>query len=353
MREIDEFVKLSRFAGERVDLTQAGGGNSSVKTADNTMHIKASGFLLSEVTAEKAFASLCLSDLQQIWNDPHLPPTAEKRAREAYANQAVEKARKTFTYKPSIETLLHAAIPYTFVLHTHPVAVTTFTCRSNWKEELSRYFPDALYVPYATPGLELTLQLLKEMQKEKNEASLVFLQNHGLIISGNDPEKICLRYNEVGDVLAKAAGLNLEHYKTTNLISQLVNQFSGKQQIAYLVEDVFIQQLCQSGNPVLFTPPFGPDTYVFGGKIPLWLPDLNNHQALLEYKKQYHEFPKVIIWDKKVYCLADHVKKAKEMEEVMKFHWMAASKAHSIQYLSNEEMDYLGNWDAEKYRQSL
>ena len=31
MNELDKFVQISKYAGERFDLIQAGGGNSSVK----------------------------------------------------------------------------------------------------------------------------------------------------------------------------------------------------------------------------------------------------------------------------------------------------------------------------------
>ncbi len=43
MNEMNDFIKISKYAGERFDLTQAGGGNSSVKNDDGTMYIKASG----------------------------------------------------------------------------------------------------------------------------------------------------------------------------------------------------------------------------------------------------------------------------------------------------------------------
>ena len=47
--ELNDFIEISKFAGERFDLVQAGGGNSSVKNDNGTMFIKASGTCLSEV----------------------------------------------------------------------------------------------------------------------------------------------------------------------------------------------------------------------------------------------------------------------------------------------------------------
>ena len=58
MNEITNLVRISKYAGERFDLIQAGGGNSSVKLSDNSMLIKASGFLLSDLTFERGYAKV-------------------------------------------------------------------------------------------------------------------------------------------------------------------------------------------------------------------------------------------------------------------------------------------------------
>ena len=40
MSEIKNLIKLSKYAGMREDIVQAGGGNTSVKIDDKTMFIK-------------------------------------------------------------------------------------------------------------------------------------------------------------------------------------------------------------------------------------------------------------------------------------------------------------------------
>ena len=49
MKNMKSFIYLSRYAGMREDLVQAGGGNSSVKLSRTKMLIKASGFQMSEI----------------------------------------------------------------------------------------------------------------------------------------------------------------------------------------------------------------------------------------------------------------------------------------------------------------
>lgn len=44
------FIQISKYAGMRNDLAQAGGGNTSVKLDDRVMLVKSSGFQLADVS---------------------------------------------------------------------------------------------------------------------------------------------------------------------------------------------------------------------------------------------------------------------------------------------------------------
>ena len=61
--------------------------------------------------------------------------------------------------------------------------VNALTCRKNGKDILIKLFPDALIVPYATPGVELAKAYFAEYKKYKlihqDEPKYVFLMNHG------------------------------------------------------------------------------------------------------------------------------------------------------------------------------
>ena len=58
MIELKNFVEISRYAGERFDLVQAAGGNTSVKLKNSEMLIKASGFLLSDVAENNGYSKV-------------------------------------------------------------------------------------------------------------------------------------------------------------------------------------------------------------------------------------------------------------------------------------------------------
>ena len=64
---LKEFSRVSKTAGARADYVQGGGGNTSVKFANGLMAIKASGFCLSDIEPDKAYAVLDGADLRNFY----------------------------------------------------------------------------------------------------------------------------------------------------------------------------------------------------------------------------------------------------------------------------------------------
>jgi len=110
MSRMNQFIAMSRYAGERFDLVQAGGGNTSVKSDDGSMLIKASGWLLSEVEPGKGYVQvdnrLVLALLEQSGTLPD-----DRRDRdELVARQIGDAVMASGSLRPSIETLLHSQL---------------------------------------------------------------------------------------------------------------------------------------------------------------------------------------------------------------------------------------------------
>ena len=59
---MQDFIKISKYAGMRNDLAQAGGGNTSVKLDDHIMLVKSSGFQLADVSEQAGYSRV---DLRQ------------------------------------------------------------------------------------------------------------------------------------------------------------------------------------------------------------------------------------------------------------------------------------------------
>ena len=90
--------------------------------------------------------------------------------------------------RPSIETLLHAFLPFTHIDHTHADATNFFACAADG-ERLARecFGDDLVWVPYRRPGFGLAREVALAVRAHP-QASLVILAKHGLITWGETDE---------------------------------------------------------------------------------------------------------------------------------------------------------------------
>ncbi|MDG0794539.1 class II aldolase/adducin family protein [Cohnella ginsengisoli] len=356
MNELKQLIQMSKYAGERLDLIQAGGGNSSVKFEDGTMAIKASGFLLSDLSENRGYSIVNNQLVTSIMESPQIVASEDKKSKESISNTLLKDTILTPDFRPSIETYLHALLAK-YTLHTHPIAVNALTALPDWEERLLNIFgPDILLVEYDTPGIELALRLKKRyevyMQTHSIKPSIVFLQNHGLIASSDSFEDIQKITEEVTERLEHYLGTSFARYRNVNKVSKAVNRIHGSDRIAYLSEDRIIQEMLASPSPLLSHTPYFPDGLVFlGYKVVQTDWDELDHKIEL-YIQKYMEEPKAIVIEGSMYLIAANVRKAKEMEDVLKLHLLAIQLSPGIVHtLPLDELKYLGNWEAEKFRQ--
>ncbi len=343
-----QLVAISKYAGARFDLAQAGGGNSSIKSIDGLMYIKSSGCGLCEVAVDKNIATVDLQKVKSILSNSALLLTRDKRAREIITSNLMKDATLDEN-RPSIETLLHSLM-YKHTLHTHPIVVGLVVSQKNWIQILETIFAENEYVAvcYETPGIELALRLDQEIKTYGKIPKITFLQNHGLIISSNDYAEISFLTEMVIEKIETYYNLDMAIYKTTNQIIDLLNKIKLTDNIAYVSDDVVINDfLSKISIPV----PFCPDVFVYCGFKIVFLKNINDLESLETYLQEFHELPKVLILNNRMYFIALSIKKAKEMEEVMKFHLIIQNQSQNLTLLPLEELAYLNNWEAEKYRQ--
>ncbi len=355
MNNLDAFVSISRYAGERFDLVQAGGGNSSVKLDDGTMLIKASGYLLSDVEKNTGYSTVNTQYIASIVKNAQLLGLNDKREREALTASLVIKATCDGASRPSIETLLHSFL-LKYTLHTHPIVVNMIVMQKNWRELLQNIFHDdeIALVEYQTPGIELALALHNKIKACKVIPNIIFLKNHGLIISSSNAEKIETYTEYVIEKIEKYLQLNMHKYKIVSKISKMINKIDHQNNIAYFTEDICINESLKTNKQLFFMPPFCPDILVYCGVNAVEILDLENTKSILEYKIQHFVLPKIIIYRNQLFIIAKNIKKAKEIEDVLKFHVITLNNMYSnVDFLETDEITYLANWEAEKYRQKL
>jgi len=356
MIELKNFIKISKYAGERFDLVQAGGGNSSVKFNNNEMIIKASGVLLSEVNENSGYSRVDIKKIRHILHNKNVTNDKIKINRETHSKNLIKDATLDKSNRPSIETLLHSTL-YKYTLHTHPIVVNMILIQKEWKNIILSIFKskDVALVPYRTPGIELAIELERVINKFEVIPKIIFLQNHGLIVSSSQPEEIQLLTDLVLNKIEQYLELDMSRYKLTNKISDLINTIKENSEITYLVEDDYLNQQLIEKKRLFMETPFFPDSVVFCGASVFILKDLSNTSEFDNYIAKYNELPKVIIFKNYIFLRALNIKKAKEIEEVLKFQIMVLEKnlKNEKNFLNIEEVDYLTNWEAEKYRKKI
>jgi len=183
-----QLVARSRRLGADRSVCNWGGGNTSAKAEETdfrgrrarVLWVKGSGSDLATVK-EASFTGLYLDDI--------LPLIERERMSDAemvayLAHCFFEPGRP----RPSIETLLHAFLPFAHIDHTHADATNFLACAADGERLARECFGDALvWIPYRRPGFGLARAVALAV-REHPQAKLVMLAKHGLITWGESDE---------------------------------------------------------------------------------------------------------------------------------------------------------------------
>jgi rhamnose utilization protein RhaD (predicted bifunctional aldolase and dehydrogenase) len=189
---------LSASIGSNPHLTQAAGGNTSLKVGD-TLWIKASGTWLKDATAEDIMVPVAMSPLLSAVE--RRDPTADTP--QAFAIDALN-ARKL---RPSIETTVHALMPQRVVLHVHCVDTISLAVQSDCEAEIAKRLSDFqwAFVPYRRPGLPLAQEIAERLRPG---VDVLILGNHGLVVAAEnvaEAERLLRRVTMLLERPARAA----------------------------------------------------------------------------------------------------------------------------------------------------
>src|SRR5947207_1711954 len=119
---INELRRMSARVGSNILLTQAAGGNSSIKQ-DDVLWVKASGMWLADAEDRDVFVPISLSGARAaLADDDERMPLAD---------------RHDSALRASIETSLHALMPHPVVLHVHSVNTIAWSVRTDAGDKLA------------------------------------------------------------------------------------------------------------------------------------------------------------------------------------------------------------------------
>lgn len=192
----DELLALTRALGEPArDLAILAEGNTSQRLPDGRIAVKASGTSLATATRGD-FVVLDVDPLVEVVRSPSATQADLSDALDAGEHEGVRR-------RASIDALLHVGAqvfaPTAFVGHTHPTAVVgvlaSVHAATAWDQHV--YSDEAvvvgrpLYVPYATPGIDLGRVYLASLERYVGEhgelPTLVLLGNHGIVVHAPSP----------------------------------------------------------------------------------------------------------------------------------------------------------------------
>lgn len=199
---LETLAYRSNLLGADRSVANYGGGNTSVKATEldhagreiEVLWVKGSGSDLADITADR-FTGLRLAEIASLMEREEMPDE-EMVAYLAKCQLAPDMPRG------SIETLLHAFVPYPHVDHTHADAVNMICCAENG-EALARecYGDEAVWIPYIRPGFTLSKQV-GEAVRDNPQVKLILLAKHGLVTWGETAEQ---SYTRTIDTINRAA----------------------------------------------------------------------------------------------------------------------------------------------------
>jgi HAD superfamily hydrolase (TIGR01549 family) len=347
--EINKLVNMCKIYGERFDFTQAGGGNISVKfnfDKEIITIIKASGYCLSDVSNNNGYTIINNNKINEYVNN--LIMNEDKNIIENKTKNFI-KSQILFNCKlrPSIETPMHSLF-YKYTVHLHPIQCNIILTKKNGKEIIKNLFPNSLIIDYYTPGIELS----KNIQLKYSGEKIIFLLNHGLIVTSNSSEEIDSLIKEIINIVEEYINnnmnlqINFDKYKVVNKMSLIYESVYKSKFTSYLVEDEIVKK--NIDNLKILNNVSIPDKLVYCGNNIINLSKIGDLKNIL---KDYNHIPVIIKFNNNLYIISKSLKKCKDIVDVLKSHLLFSSDNDNL--LDIQEIDYLINWEAEKYRQNL
>ncbi|MCK4850785.1 MAG: class II aldolase [Phycisphaerae bacterium] len=404
LKDVDELVRLSMGAGEDPSLVQAAGGNTSVKSADGkVLYVKASGTPLGQMSRGRGWLAMDREALNELLAEESLAGKPVSEAKELVAEGLLaaridcskdhaglaELETEAGKVRPSVESLLHAAISGRVVLHTHPPALNGLLCSVGAQRMVGAFREvcgqEPLWVIYTEPGYQLAKRL-EELgndyaQRHGQEARFMFLGNHGLFVSAHSGEAALADTHRVLDFLpqvvelARDQGLavgqdsgevpewaEVEERQLQEFMSKLEVELGkrGMDQTLMWQESEQLVQFSQQGNVAeLLCGASTPEGVLYCGRAPVIVDGLaaaNPGKLLDDHQKQFGGPVRVIdLLGRGYIAVSGSETGCRRIIEVYESHLgivLGSLCFGGPKLLSNSQAEYLDSGGAGKYHSS-
>jgi rhamnose utilization protein RhaD (predicted bifunctional aldolase and dehydrogenase) len=362
---------ISRFYGANPDYVIAGGGNTSFKDGE-FLYIKGSGTSLADIKPGD-FVKMDRAALGGIRDRRYLEDRDPREAA-VLADMMAARCPGEEAKRPSVETLLHDILPYTYVVHTHPSMVNGLTCARGGEPAVRELFSGgAVWIPSTDPGYILFRAVRAAIEAFRAErgrdAEIIFLQNHGVFVGADSAEGIKAVYERImaaigaklrrrpdlggrcagyGDSGAFAAALAALAGKTRP--GPWFVRFERNNEIANFVKDR------ASFGPV--SSAFSPDHIVYAGSDPLFVEDpAAAGDAWEAHLAKTGRIPKITaLRGCGIFGLGNTEKTAAAAVELFTDAVKVAVYTESFGgplFMTEDKIDFINNWEVERYRSQV
>ncbi|MDB4938681.1 MAG: putative oxidoreductase [Labilithrix sp.] len=208
----------ARLLGAEESLVLHGGGNTSVKAQGKTifgetvpvLHVKGSGWDLA--TIEPAgHPAVRMAALEQLLL---LPSMTDEQMVNEMRLALLDASAPT----PSVETLLHAALPARFIDHTHADAVLALADQDEGETICREIYGDRLlWVPYVMPGFGLAKACKKAWDgavADGRSPTVMVLERHGIFTFGDTAKE---SYERMIEAVTTAERFAADAMRTANV----------------------------------------------------------------------------------------------------------------------------------------
>ena len=288
-------VYSSRLLGQDSTLVLHGGGNTSVKISESNivgnqeeiLYVKGSGWDL-EFIETAGFSPvrmnhmLSLAKLDSL-SDPQM------------VNELKTQLTNATSPTPSVETILHAILPFKYVDHTHADAVVTITNTTAGEDRIREIYGDrVVIIPYVMPGFDLAKDVARiflEQSTDKTEGMI--LMNHGIFSFGDNAkesyDRMISLVNEAEKYLVSNNAWDIDKSETNFSVKKIRNQVAElRQKISLTVGKPVLMSLTNSQlglsfsnrkdvNEIATRGPLTPDHVIRTKRIPMIGRDVNKY----------------------------------------------------------------------------
>jgi len=291
---LDLRVYTSNMLGQDDSLVLHGGGNTSVKErveGEEILFVKGSGWDLATIKRE-GFAPVRLDALREM-------ATFESLSDSEMVHLQKEAMTDKSAPNPSVEAILHAIIPFTFVDHTHADAIVTISNSKQGGKIISELFPDFLIVPYVMPGFILA-KTVHEMSRKIDweKCGGIILHHHGIFTFDNNAKK---SYDKMIGAVAQAEKYLHEHApleipQTESIpfpldaLQKAISKAKGYDVTLKTNTSPMARYYASLGKEMVSRGVLTPEHIIRTKRIPLYLEDEQIEEAIASYEKEYRAY---------------------------------------------------------------